>query len=179
MVLSRDRGSPLVLSELPTACRLPGPAGKAVVPAKFVVSVFCATRPCRLPSGQCLPPLVFGVFSFFSCSFLLLFSHVLACSCLCAGDLWLVVWCFHATGALPLCSLGCLLLGACPALRRRQSYQPSLLFLWFTCPGCPLCTVRSAGPRGRPAPFVVCCGLSLARFQFEVLGFNLKCSVSI
>ena len=75
--VSRDQGSPLVHSELPTACRLPGPAPKAVVPTRFVVSVFHVTRPCRLPDGQCWPPLVFGVFCFISSSFLVPFSGVL------------------------------------------------------------------------------------------------------
>ena len=51
-----------MLSELLSACRVSGPAPKGVVPAKFVVSVFHMTRPCRLPVGQRLPPVAVGVF---------------------------------------------------------------------------------------------------------------------
>ena len=95
-----------MLSELPTACRLPGPAPKAVVPARFVVSVFHMTRPCRMAGAQCVLPLAFGVCSAFSCSFLLLlFSGVLPCSRLCVGGLWSVVLCFQLTRARPLCFL--------------------------------------------------------------------------
>ena len=65
------------------ACRVSGPAPKAVVPGNFVVSVFQQDQAGRMPGAQCLSPLAFVAFSVFSCSFLLLFySGELPCSCL-------------------------------------------------------------------------------------------------
>ena len=100
--VSRDQGSPLVLSELPTACRLPGPAPKAVVPARFVVFVFHVTRPRRLPGGQCWPPLVFGFFCFISCPFFSFSFRVCSPARVCARVTsgWLFV-CFTRPGLSP------------------------------------------------------------------------------
>ena len=120
-VISRDQDSPVVLSGLPRAVCTSGTVPDAIVPAKFVVSVFQATRLCRLPDWQCQHPLVFGVFLLHFLLLLLPFSSVLVCSCLCLGGLWLDVWRFHAIRAIPLHSLGCLKLFACLSLFQMQS----------------------------------------------------------
>ena len=87
-------------------------------------------------------------------AFLFPFSGVLPCSCLCAGGLWLVVWCFRATRAPPFCFLSRLQLAAWLALRRRQSCQPSLLFLCFMRPGRAGCLVGSVDFPWSLAPFL-------------------------
>ena len=101
-MLSPDQGSPLALPELPAARPACDPALKAAVQAKFIDTMFHMTRVLSMPGAQWLAPLTVGVFSVFSYSFLFLcFSSVLSCTRPRVGDLWLVVWCFHATRAIP------------------------------------------------------------------------------
>ena len=48
------QGLPIALSELLAACSPSSPGRTAVVPAKFVVSVFHVTKPCRTAGAQWL-----------------------------------------------------------------------------------------------------------------------------
>jgi hypothetical protein len=104
LVLSRDQGAPLMLSRLPTAVCTSGPVPNAVVPVKFVVSVFQATMSCRLPHWRCLPPLVFGFFCFISCSFLLL-SQVCASARACRSVACGLVFVAFTRPGLSRCTL--------------------------------------------------------------------------